>query len=491
MLLRKALIVMLFCGVSPTATAQVTFVIESLPKNTPKDDTVFITGSFNGWQVNDPDYMLQKQPDGRLAITLPVVNDRPLEYKFTRGSWLKVETSSQNLYTTNRYHHPNPSLEEKVHVHIANWLDLGGAETTPFTVFYYFAVAIQGIFLLLLGYRVSRKSPFKYRLFVIVNGLLLLVFAGQVVYRFAGFVFQAYLVFFLNIAFFAWGPGLWVYVRGYERGVWPSRVYLHFLPLLLMAVFGGVMMFASDILPGFAAATQPYFPVGYALSFGVGVLLNLGYLVMLYPRWARKSSMESKFANQDSFVNWFLRLQALTFAVLLVNLLLLYGGNSSRFMMEFEMVFITLSATVFFQLVFIWRYPELLREKGHHLPVENEEVFVRQINTFMNEEKPYKNPDLNIEMLARALEMKPHVLSRILNECFHKNFRDFVNGYRVAAFVHLAESGKLGAYTYLALAHEVGFNSKSTFNLAFKKVTGQSPREYLNQREIMAGDSGN
>jgi AraC-like DNA-binding protein len=81
------------------------------------------------------------------------------------------------------------------------------------------------------------------------------------------------------------------------------------------------------------------------------------------------------------------------------------------------------------------------------------------------------------------LGTKSHILSKVINECFEKNFRDFVNKYRVEEFIALANTVEYKRYTFLALAQEVGFNSKSTFNLAFKKLTNQNPRDYFKSRE--------
>jgi AraC-like DNA-binding protein len=103
-------------------------------------------------------------------------------------------------------------------------------------------------------------------------------------------------------------------------------------------------------------------------------------------------------------------------------------------------------------------------------------------------EKAFKDPKLNIAGLSKIINTKPHILSRVLNEQFNKNFRDYINEYRIKEFIELASSEKYKNYTLLALSYEVGFNSKSTFNLAFKKVTGLSPRNFLKNSEINMDD---
>nr|WP_231403018.1 AraC family transcriptional regulator [Hymenobacter guriensis] len=97
----------------------------------------------------------------------------------------------------------------------------------------------------------------------------------------------------------------------------------------------------------------------------------------------------------------------------------------------------------------------------------------------MRHHKPYLNPSLTIHELAGGLQLPPHVLSKVINEGFGQNFFDFVNAYRVEEFKQLMTTPRAQQYTLLALALEVGFNSKSAFNRAFKKQTDQTPREYF------------
>jgi AraC-like DNA-binding protein len=50
---------------------------------------------------------------------------------------------------------------------------------------------------------------------------------------------------------------------------------------------------------------------------------------------------------------------------------------------------------------------------------------------------------------------------------------------RVAEFIRASQLPSIRHYTLLALALEAGFNSKATFNRAFKRAKGMGPREYL------------
>jgi len=78
------------------------------------------------------------------------------------------------------------------------------------------------------------------------------------------------------------------------------------------------------------------------------------------------------------------------------------------------------------------------------------------------------------------LGVLPNHLSQIINQYEEKNFYDFVNSYRVEEFITLAKKDIDKNFNLLGLAYEAGFNSKSSFNQVFKKITGKTPSEFLN-----------
>ena len=90
----------------------------------------------------------------------------------------------------------------------------------------------------------------------------------------------------------------------------------------------------------------------------------------------------------------------------------------------------------------------------------------------------YQDPDLSLRSLAETLEMHPNELSRIINTAFGKNFNDFVNEYRIREVTLKMQDPAYDRITLLGMALDAGFNSKSTFNRAFRQMTGKSPAEY-------------
>lgn len=91
----------------------------------------------------------------------------------------------------------------------------------------------------------------------------------------------------------------------------------------------------------------------------------------------------------------------------------------------------------------------------------------------MRRDSPYLDPLLTLPRLAVRAGTSANTLSAVLNQHLGVNFFDFVNSYRVedATRLLLADPDR----TVLDIAMEVGFNSKSTFNAAFKKHTGTTP----------------
>lgn len=104
-----------------------------------------------------------------------------------------------------------------------------------------------------------------------------------------------------------------------------------------------------------------------------------------------------------------------------------------------------------------------------------------ELEEIMTRGKAYQNPTLTLLDVAQLMNMGPKRVSQIINQGFGMNFNDFVNLYRTQAVIDQIKSGNHTVYTLLGIAYECGFNSKSTFNRAFKKHTGFTPRAYLAQ----------
>ena len=131
----------------------------------------------------------------------------------------------------------------------------------------------------------------------------------------------------------------------------------------------------------------------------------------------------------------------------------------------------------------IFRLPYIIQEKpspdNQRLKPHEIEKLQKALDHQMEEHKVFNKNDLTLKELANLLGTSGNNLSWLLNEIYNKSFYDFINSQRIAAFVKKIEENEHKNKTILALAEEVGFNSKSTFNKAFKAVLNETPSAYI------------
>ncbi|MEE9349274.1 MAG: helix-turn-helix domain-containing protein [Flavobacteriaceae bacterium] len=115
----------------------------------------------------------------------------------------------------------------------------------------------------------------------------------------------------------------------------------------------------------------------------------------------------------------------------------------------------------------------------------NEEDFktFQKIKETITTEKLFLEPLLSLESLAKNLETYPSNLSKLINSYSNFNFTEFINNIRITYAKQLLVDTKFKNYTVIAIGLECGFNSKSTFYLAFKQFTGKTPAEFRKMKK--------
>lgn len=112
------------------------------------------------------------------------------------------------------------------------------------------------------------------------------------------------------------------------------------------------------------------------------------------------------------------------------------------------------------------------------LTPDKAEIYLKKLLDFMEEEKPFQEPELTIKTLADDLNIPQRHLSQVINEKLNQNFLDFINRYRVEeAKKQLIRSTKQKR-SILDIAFDAGFNSKATFNAVFKKYAQATPTQF-------------
>ena len=104
---------------------------------------------------------------------------------------------------------------------------------------------------------------------------------------------------------------------------------------------------------------------------------------------------------------------------------------------------------------------------------------MERLEKVMQTQYPFRNANLTLNDLASAIDVSPNHLSQVINTLGGKTFYHYINTYRIHEFLKVASLPESRKFTYLGLAYQCGFTSKTTFNKYFKLQTGKTPSEYF------------
>lgn len=116
---------------------------------------------------------------------------------------------------------------------------------------------------------------------------------------------------------------------------------------------------------------------------------------------------------------------------------------------------------------------------------ENKSDLIISFENLIKENKRFTDSLLSLNVVASELDLNKSYLSRVINSELETGFSDYVNRLRIEEAKNCMAVPKFSHYSLVSIGLEVGFNSKSAFNTAFKKHTGLTPSEY---REKLNGD---
>lgn len=184
-----------------------------------------------------------------------------------------------------------------------------------------------------------------------------------------------------------------------------------------------------------------------------------------------------------NWIRFFISLFAMVYIVFLIASIIMIKYN---YKISFNLLGITVSLAIFIlgyhglkqtALITITT-PKPLKQESTELSPELIRSLTTQLNILMNEEKLFTNPDLNLDDLAKKLNISRNSLSQFINEYLQTNFFDYINGFRVEEMKRLLIDTEKEYMTIYALAVEAGFSAKSTYNRIFKQLTGMTPSEF-------------
>ena len=316
---------------------------------------------------------------------------------------------------------------------------------------------------------------------------------------------------FINALFF--GPLLYLYIKSLTNVHYRLKQadWLHFIPGMLY-LFWRIIMVVSDklVLKRYYlmnGAVDSSFATWYSFAWLLSLLVYLGFSIRYYLQYRKFTYYELSFADAAglkwlrNFLYAFSLITLLEFSKFLLSQFFdLQYGQVWYYFFSFGLIvyYIAISAysPVSFNLnklnfapalLIQYQQPLYLSQEGEVTEDVNYELVDEQwmtewagkVKTAMETDHLYRRPDLTLTTLAELLGTNPSLLSKVINKQFNLNFNDYVNRYRVEEVKKLMADKKYQQFNLLSIAYDAGFNSKSTFNRAFKKVTGLNPKDFL------------
>jgi AraC-like DNA-binding protein len=306
--------------------------------------------------------------------------------------------------------------------------------------------------------------------------------------------------------------------------VWKKADWWHFVPFLLLtlkplAIFGHDIIWEHWIqgkalvyFDGTRGNWADYLnnnevTLFQALSIFERVYL-MGYLILTVVRFNQyKKYLRSHFSNEDRYaLNW---MRILLF-VFIIGFGMSWLGNVLSWVIDLDYAdtwysHFVMSLTIYILSIRLYALgPERMRslqfepspvaeaiapkeeliQPEQQQPEEEVLSLSPILDKLMEEQQPFLDADLNLAALSTQLDVSPALLSKTINLIHKQNFNDYVNGYRSREVMRRLEAGEHEKLTFLSIALDAGFNSKATFNRAFKKYTGESRRQYVSNHEM-------
>jgi AraC-like DNA-binding protein len=209
--------------------------------------------------------------------------------------------------------------------------------------------------------------------------------------------------------------------------------------------------------------------------------------ILLKPVIQRLLSRETTLKTTERFWLMLYAGNCIIFLSYQLSLTGIFSGFCLAGAMAFSVIlFVTLFYYLYgMEMENILQIPEAARTKTFRKTIAEADVlnWTGKLEAALAEKELFKDPNLKIGDLAQKINITGHQLSQLLNEYLGKNFSTYINEYRISEACKLITTDD--RLSFEAIGYEVGFNSKSTFYTAFKKVTGTTPA--LFKEKILPG----
>lgn len=295
---------------------------------------------------------------------------------------------------------------------------------------------------------------------------------------------------------FLFGPLFYLYSKSIlDSGFKWRRIYiLHFLPYLFKILFASTFIFLPNEIKIFVIdefLNYKSFPGKTDLIMIFIQIFHLStYLIYSYKK---VSDIALEIRNEKFLIQMSERKKWTK--SLFVSFVIFHGSYSAWVVVliisgtydpgaDYTNVIVT-SCIVYFIAYKAVLHPEMMtpgfQQKYSAIPSFSDEqnaAIIQKLRFLMEVEKIFLDPDLDLNSLAKKINISSHQLSKIINSQFGKTFFEFLNYYRVEEVKARINLPAYTSFSILGIAFDVGFNSKSAFNNAFKKCTGLTPSEF-------------
>jgi AraC-like DNA-binding protein len=288
---------------------------------------------------------------------------------------------------------------------------------------------------------------------------------------------------------FLYPPLFYLYVRSLilRDGTFKKQLF-HFIPFILFALcLVPFYMRSGDYKVGYVISSWQSTPALHRVVSGLILLQELVYIVWsLRLLIIHSRTVKSVYSSIDDYnLRW---IRSLIISYIIVTGLF--------FVLRFTNAPIRpIHVTPFVIVIFIYvlgfmgiRQPEIFSEidgsrfaikySKSGLDTKKVDEYLNALLHVMEVDRLFIQSNLTLHKLADKLSISPNHLSQLLNERLNRSFFDFVNSYRVEEAKIMLRNPENNGLTMLAIAYEVGFSSKSSFNSVFRKHAKMTPSQY-------------
>jgi AraC-like DNA-binding protein len=274
---------------------------------------------------------------------------------------------------------------------------------------------------------------------------------------------------------FVLGPLLYLYVRVLtDRRQVRRRDVLHFVPAIACAVYLLPYYFQSAAYK-LADHNSPAYANWYYVRTGLAIVIGGCYVVA-----GLRLALKNRNADPQ------LRFVSIAFGATLVVAVGRYVIDFlfPAFTPQTNWVLPIVGAGVLYGMTYIGlRDPAVTVQRGRKyetssLTNERADRGLQSLMRALENDKVFLEPEITLNSLADRLGIPAPHLSQIINERLNQTFSDLINSHRVEEVKRRFADPACRHYSLLAIAEEVGFRSKSSFNTVFKKHTRMTPSDY-------------